>query len=604
LQRLRGELGDEEADTTFARGRLEEDPEGDRVRVSSPVTPRGEESHWITSGATKAAPRWEVLQEGIVRGAAHDGARHGAERVGGHRAVRVVVNSASSAAAGLVEAAQNVPGGLHRGVNSGSHEELFVKVMFVKLAGRLQSFISRALAEIEQLEATYEDPELLAALYRLDHLFTLVRRQAENLAVLGGQSPDRRSADPVEIHEVLINANAEIERFKQVSIVPVNIPGSSDPLVPDIHGLVAAEVIHLLAELLDNATYFTPPDGPKVEVRANRVAAGLAVEISDRGVGMDFDEQERINRVLDGSERIDMIQRVQEGRTGLAVVRELAARHDIKVELKRNIFGGVVAAVVLPPALLVELHSPPHPAPQSPRVEPGVVASAAEYQSERALPAAVTDMRGLTAPPGPPAPTLTSPRRRRDGDGVSAPMVTTRTPASHDVPGDWNAFGGEPAGASSVSGHLMPQLPTRQTRRDRSEARVSEPVPGPGPATEGFPPVPPVSPSQVGAADPDMPPALPVRGSGTSYMPPELAKPVDAPAVLPGHRVDLYAQVRAGRQAAPWPPQEEAEVGEGDVAEDFGAGPDVGSEVQPAPGYVNDHTQNYMTRGEQTRWTT
>jgi len=218
--------------------------------------------------------------------------------------------------------------------------------VFVKLARRLQSLINRAIKRIDELEQDNEDPELLDGLYEIDHLFTLARRQGENLAVLGGEAPQRRSNKPVSVYAVLLAAVSEAEHYRQIAIVPVE--------EVEIHGHAVAEIIHLLAELLENATRFTSPDGPKVEVRAHKVTAGLAIEVQDRGLGMSHDDLDHINHLLDGSTRIDLSELLQDGRIGLAVVRELARRHGIRVRLQSNIFGGIAAAVVIPPQLLSE----------------------------------------------------------------------------------------------------------------------------------------------------------------------------------------------------------------------------------------------------------
>lgn len=532
------------------------------------------------------------------------GPRHTYRNGDGHETAhepgrRAVEDTASGTAQGLAAAAQNVPEWLRGEAGKDAHEDLFVKVMFVKLARRLQSFIGRAIAEIDDLESAYEDPELLRALWRLDHLLTLVRRQAENLAVLGGQSPDRRSTEPVVTHQVLLNANAEIEKFQQVQIISVNLSGASGTVVPAIHGQVAAEVIHLLAELLDNATFFSPPDGPKVKVRANRVAAGLAIEISDCGVGLDFDEQQRINRILDGTEQIDMLQRVHDGRTGLAVVRELAAHHGIKVELQRNIFGGVVAAVVIPPALLVESE-----------------ATSGGRRAQRALPAATVGPQGPTAPPAPVAPTLTSPSRSpRDREAIAGPApaqmtrVTSRAIPALDTPShqpsDWPhaerddvAFGANDPTSYTTHGHLAPQLPTRQPQHDLADLRAGRRGAA-APGTETFAPATPPTLDRR-SSDPAPPPSLPVRGPGT-YMPPQLADPVDGTSVTPGHRTDLYAQVRAGRRGAWWalnaPELDDRAVVEG---YDTTLGAETPTRDQPRDHSHDSHT----TQGDQPRWTT
>lgn len=218
--------------------------------------------------------------------------------------------------------------------------------VFGKLAHRLQSLVNRGIARIDSLEREVEDPDLLKGLYEVDHLITRVRRQAENLAVLGGEAPQRRSEEPISVYAVLRSAVAEVEHYKQISIVPTEDVR--------IHGHVIAEVIHLLAELLENATNFTAPHSPNVVLRAEKVTAGYAIEVQDRGLGMSSADLHRINRLLDGSASINLPDLLEDGRIGLAVVKELADRHDARVQLQTNIFGGIDAVIVLPHTLMSE----------------------------------------------------------------------------------------------------------------------------------------------------------------------------------------------------------------------------------------------------------
>lgn len=218
--------------------------------------------------------------------------------------------------------------------------------VFGKLAFRLQSLVNRLIHRIDEVEQEIEDPELLKSLYAIDHLATRIRRQIENLAVLGGEAPQRRSDIPIEVNAVLRAAVAEIEHYTQVTAVPIH--------EVKIRGHVVAEIIHLLAELLENATTFTTPGAPKVMLRAQLVTAGLAILVQDRGIGLSADDITRINCLLNGSTHIDVGQLLQEGRIGLAVVEILARRHGIGAELQPNIFGGIDAAIVIPHELLSE----------------------------------------------------------------------------------------------------------------------------------------------------------------------------------------------------------------------------------------------------------
>lgn len=303
--------------------------------------------------------------------------------------------------------------------------------VFVKLARRLQSLINRAIKRIDELEQENEDPELLDGLYEIDHLFTLARRQGENLAVLGGEAPQRRSNKPVSVYAVLLAAVSEAEHYRQIAIVPVEDV--------EIHGHAVAEIIHLLAELLENATRFTSPDGPKVEVRAQRVRAGLAIEVQDRGLGMSYEDLDRINHLLDGSTHIDLSELLSDGRIGLAVVRELARRHDIRVRLQSNIFGGIAAAVVIPPQLLSE-----------PERESRHRAQAAR---QSALPRRRTE--AALEPASPQVPALTAVALSDNSvRQTPSPGATRSTPGTRPVPA--------PSGAASEPGTQSPAATASQ----------------------------------------------------------------------------------------------------------------------------------------------
>ncbi|WP_330333623.1 ATP-binding protein [Streptomyces sp. NBC_00536] len=215
--------------------------------------------------------------------------------------------------------------------------------VFVNLARRLQSLVHREIALLDELEDTVEDPDLLKELFHVDHLATRIRRHAENLAVLGGASSRRQWTRPIDLSEVLRSAVAEVEQYTRVKVVP--------PAGGTVRGHAVADVVHLLAELVENATVFSAPD-TDVVVRAERVTAGIAVEVEDRGLGMPAEEQHRMNALLGDPDQINVRRLLADGRIGLFVVSSLARRHGIAVELKSNIYGGVLAVLVLPQELL------------------------------------------------------------------------------------------------------------------------------------------------------------------------------------------------------------------------------------------------------------
>ncbi|MCY0940428.1 ATP-binding protein [Streptomyces antarcticus] len=228
------------------------------------------------------------------------------------------------------------------GLVTPSDSERKVEV-FVNLARRLQSLVHREISLLDGLEDTVEDPDLLKELFHVDHLATRIRRHAENLAVLGGAASRRQWTRPIDLSEVLRSSVAEVEQYTRVKVVP--------PAGGSVRGHAVADVVHLLAELVENATVFSAPD-TDVVLRAERVTAGIAVEVEDRGLGMPPAEQHRMNALLGDPDRIGVRNLLADGRIGLFVVAALARRHGIAVELKSNIYGGVLAVLVLPQELL------------------------------------------------------------------------------------------------------------------------------------------------------------------------------------------------------------------------------------------------------------
>ncbi|MFE3451931.1 sensor histidine kinase [Nonomuraea sp. NPDC059194] len=215
--------------------------------------------------------------------------------------------------------------------------------VFVNLARRMQSLTHRAMRGLDELENQVEDPELLKGLFRVDHLNTRLRRQAESLAVVGGAASRRQWSRPVTMYEIMRSAIAEVEHYSRVKVMP--------PVEGALDGGAAANVIHLLAELVENATKFSPPH-TQVILRAEAVTAGLAIEIEDRGLGIPGETRHRLNDLLTDPDRIDVNELLQEGRIGLLVVSALSRRHKIVVRLQTNLYGGTQAIVVIPNELI------------------------------------------------------------------------------------------------------------------------------------------------------------------------------------------------------------------------------------------------------------
>ncbi|MEU2257801.1 nitrate- and nitrite sensing domain-containing protein [Nocardia xishanensis] len=215
--------------------------------------------------------------------------------------------------------------------------------VFLDIAYRNQAVVRRQLELLDIAESKQDDPEHLQVLFDLDHLATRARRNAENLLVLGGGQPGRRWRRPVPLEEIVRGAASETENFARVSAVHV----------PDVwvSGGAVADLTHLLAELIDNATSFSPPEAP-VSVHGNVVGRGVVVQVEDQGLGIRFEERARLNHML----RVppDFNEMALEGRRhlGLFVVGRLAQRHSITVSLQESAYGGIKSIVLLPTDLI------------------------------------------------------------------------------------------------------------------------------------------------------------------------------------------------------------------------------------------------------------
>lgn len=370
-------------------------------------------------------------------------------------------------------------------VSSSGHQ---VEV-FVNLARRLQSLVHREIQLLDDLENQVEDPDLLKGLFQVDHLATRIRRHAENLAVLGGAVSRRQWSRPVALTEVLRSAMAEVQHYSRVKLVP--------PIEGTLGGHAVADVIHLVAELIENATNFSAPQ-TQVLLRAQTVTAGIAVEVEDRGLGMPLADQDQVNHLLVDPTGIDVGELLRDGRIGLFVVGAIARRHGITVRLQTNIYGGIQAVLILPPGLLgappqrrESWHeTQPQPMVQTPRYEPPLAVTADASTAPPTSSAASAPPRASDRTPTarqwtraeqtaqPPAWDPAAPPLAGEAAGRIPAASADGTPAS------------DPATAQVAGGsNLRPQLPhrKRQThlapqlldapRAPVSEKEVGEPDP-------------------------------------------------------------------------------------------------------------------------------
>lgn len=352
--------------------------------------------------------------------------------------------------------------------------------VFVNLARRLQSLVHREIQILDELEHEVEDPDLLKGLFHVDHLATRIRRHAENLAVLGGAVSRRQWSNPVTLTEVLRSAIAEVEQYPRVKLVP--------PIEGTLRGHAVADVIHLVAELVENATVFSAPH-TQVLLRVQPVTAGFALEVEDRGLGMPGQEQSRMNALLADPDQVNVAHLLQDGRIGLFVVSALARRHGIAVRLESNIYGGTQAVLVLPQVLLGaegDTTTPPEGVPVPP---PGAVhRPPAQDSGPRARPApASAEPRSAPVLPGGP-------------DRARQPVRDQLPPAPQDqlrpVVGRLGPPGAAPAGPGAP-GAPAPGTPhpPRQIRREaqgpplpqRTSERSAPTGPPPAPSEHAAP---------------------------------------------------------------------------------------------------------------------
>jgi HAMP domain-containing protein len=213
--------------------------------------------------------------------------------------------------------------------------------MFLNLARRSQSLIERQLEVIDDLEASGSGAEVRAGLGELDHLATRMRRNAENLIILSGSEPARRWRGPIDLTEVARASIEEVKEHTRVELLPLD--------QVKLAGHAAADVMHLLAELIENAVTFSAP-GTKALVAGQPLPAGYLLEIEDQGLGMTDEQLVKVNQRLAKPPDIDFALAKM---LGFFVVTQLASKHGIKVQLRHSWYGGITALVLLPRQLIV-----------------------------------------------------------------------------------------------------------------------------------------------------------------------------------------------------------------------------------------------------------
>ncbi len=344
--------------------------------------------------------------------------------------------------------------------------------VFVSLARRNQSLLQRQLRLIDALEQKASDPATLADLFPLDHLTTRMRRHAEGLIILSGAAPGRSWSEPVPVIDVIRGAVAEVEDYKRVTV----LTRAEDAVA----GLAAADMIHLLAELIENAT-LSSPSGTRVEVRAERVANGFAIEIDDRGLGIEAGQLRTINQQLAKPPDFDLANADQ---LGLFVVGKLAARHAVRValrpvSLRRHHRGGAHAQQHRGAGERDRCgHRPRPPRGDRPDVRTGP-GPRRRARADRPAPGPAVPARGHHPQNGGPR------RRLRPGPGPRSPGPgpRPRRPAAQLPPGHAASPPGQPR-----AGRFRPGHPWAGPSRPGPPGLAPGPRPRAGPSRPGHPP--------------------------------------------------------------------------------------------------------------------
>ena len=296
--------------------------------------------------------------------------------------------------------------------------------IFRNLARRSQSLLHRQLTLLDGMERRASNPDELEDLFRIDHLTTRMRRHAESLIILSGDAPARGWRRPVPFVDVLRAAVAEVEDYTRIKVTADTGAALSGPAV--------ADVIHMIAELAENAVTFSPPNTP-VQLTGDVVGRGFAVEIEDRGLGLSDERRAELNELLDSPPAFDLSGSDQ---LGLFVASQLARKHNIKISLRSSPYGGTTAIVLIPLSLVV----PEESYRQLGGEEPSSERPGAAHRPPRG-PGGGGQLRSAGRRHRPPR----LRRARRPGSGPVTPARTCGPPrATHRRTGSRPGGGGEP----------------------------------------------------------------------------------------------------------------------------------------------------------------
>ncbi|MGW2125420.1 nitrate- and nitrite sensing domain-containing protein [Streptomyces sp. NPDC001758] len=379
---------------------------------------------------------------------------------------------------------------VHTAVELADTRRGFQKVI-LGIARQSQNLVNLQLSKLDALERRHTDPEVLKGLYELDSTASQLRRYEENLVIVSGERPGRSWSEPVALIDIVRSAVGEVAEYQRVEVLTEEEVSLAPPAV--------ADVIHLLAELIDNATVYSPAPSP-VGVRAAMVAKGLAVEIEDRGLGMSEEDYASLNAQLAKPPQFDVVALADDLRLGMFVISQLAHRHGIAVTLRPSPYGGTTAIVLIPHEIVVrdepggtggrdtahtgDVPDPPGGGREEPAAGPRAGAGTPAAASRPAT--AVRTAPAPAAPVSAPGPGgLTPLPRRVPQTSLAAELREEAAPDAGEMPGD--DFSAERA-ASSLAGF---QRGTSQARDDGTgdaaeDGAAAEDVPASVPAAAEF----------------------------------------------------------------------------------------------------------------------
>ncbi|MEV4788383.1 nitrate- and nitrite sensing domain-containing protein [Streptomyces tuirus] len=243
---------------------------------------------------------------------------------------------------------------VHTAVELADTRRGFQKII-LGIARQSQNLVNLQLSKLDTLEREHTDPDILKGLYELDSTASQLRRYEENLVIVSGERPGRSWTEPVALMDILRSAVGEVAEYQRVEVLTEEEVSVAPPAV--------ADVIHLLAELIDNATAYSPAPSP-VTVRAGMVAKGLAVEVEDRGLGMSEEDYASFNEQLAVPPQFDVVALADDLRLGMFVVAQLAHRHGVAVTLRSSPYGGTTAIVLIPHEIVVRENAKDGDTPQ------------------------------------------------------------------------------------------------------------------------------------------------------------------------------------------------------------------------------------------------